>query len=237
MEYVGYQTRSAADASVNERIDFIKKTYVHLGASIIACVGLTSLLYTSEFGQNLGLRMAQNFLLPMILFIGAGMVFEKWARTMGSPKKQYMGLALYVVAESFILLPLLMIAKMTAAQKGQDVSSMIGSAGILTGVIFGGMTITSFVSKKDFSFMGRTLHMLSFAAMGFIIVSMVFSVNLGNIFALAMVVLMAGYVLYYTSTITRHYPVGSHVAASLALFSAIATMFWYVLMLFMGSRD
>lgn len=237
MSYVGYQTRVAAESSVSERMEFIKKTYLHLGAAIIACVGLTSLLYTSEFGQNLGLKMAQIFWVPMVLFIGAGMVFEKWARSMGSPRKQYMGLGLYVVAQSLIFLPLLMIAKMTAQAKGTDVSSMVGSAGILTGVIFGGMTITSFVSKKDFSFMGRTLHMLSFAALGFIIVSMIFSVNLGNIFALAMVVLMAGYVLYYTSTITRHFPVGSHVAASLSLFSAIATMFWYVLMLFMGGRD
>ena len=61
-------------------------------------------------------------------------------------------------------------------------------------------------------------------------------VQLGDFFAMAMVVLMGGYVLHYTSTIMRHFPIGSHVGASLALFSTIATMFYYILMLFSG-RD
>ena len=36
-------------------------------------------------------------------------------------------------------------------------------------------------------------------------------------------------VLYDTSNIMHHYPADKHVAASLALFSSIALMFWYIL--------
>jgi FtsH-binding integral membrane protein len=49
-----------------------------------------------------------------------------------------------------------------------------------------------------------------------------------------MVILAGGYVLYYTSNILHHYPVGSHVAASLALFAAVALLFWYILRIVMA---
>ena len=54
--------------------------------------------------------------------------------------------------------------------------------------------------------------------------------------AAAMVVLMGGYILYYTSNVLHHYPVGSHVAAALALFSAVALMFWYVIRILLDRR-
>ena len=63
---------------------------------------------------------------------------------------------------------------------------------------------------------------------------MLFGFSLGNLFSAAMVVLAAGYILYYTSNVMQHYPIGSHVAASLALFSAVALLFWYILRLVMA---
>ena len=75
------------------------------------------------------------------------------------------------------------------------------------------------MTKKDFSFMGQALSIASFAALGFILVSMLFGFSLGNLFSAGMVVLAAGYILYYTSNVMQNYPIGSHVAASLALFS------------------
>ena len=43
-------------------------------------------------------------------------------------------------------------------------------------------------------------------------------------------------ILYQTQTIVRRYPIGAHVAAAIGLFSALMTMFWYVLRLFMSRR-
>jgi len=236
MEYVGYQTRSAADSSVNDRVEFLKKTYLHLGGAILACVGLTTILYNSEFGQNIAKSMMQNFLMVIIMFMVGGYLASKWAYSGGSAAKQYMGLGLYVVLEAFIFLPLLMFVRFKAEAKGVDVSSMIGSAGIITAVAFGGLSLTALTSKKDFAFLGRMLQMLLFVAFGFILASVIFKFNVGNLFSAAMVLLMGGFVLYDTSNIMRRYPVGSHVAASLSLFATIATMFYYVLMMVTG-RD
>jgi len=56
-------------------------------------------------------------------------------------------------------------------------------------------------------------------------------------FAVAMVILAAGYILFHTSQVLAHYDPQQHVAASLALFSSVALMFWYVIRIFMRMRQ
>jgi FtsH-binding integral membrane protein len=73
-------------------------------------------------------------------------------------------------------------------------------------------------------------------AFGLIVAGIVFGFTLGLFFALAMVALASGYVLYTTSAILHHYRTNQHVAASLALFAAIALMFWYVIRILMSMR-
>ena len=76
-----------------------------------------------------------------------------------------------------------------------------------------------------------------FAAMGFIVVATLFGFALGPIFTYAMIALACGYILYDTSNVMLHYRIGQHVAAALALFAAVALLFWYILQLFMSRRD
>jgi FtsH-binding integral membrane protein len=52
-----------------------------------------------------------------------------------------------------------------------------------------------------------------------------------------MVLVASGYILYHTSNVMHHYHTDQYVAASLALFASVALLFWYVLRLFMASRD
>ena len=48
-----------------------------------------------------------------------------------------------------------------------------------------------------------------------------------------MVALLSGSILYTTSNILRSCSTDMYVGAALALFSSIATMFWYILQIFM----
>jgi hypothetical protein len=73
--------------------------------------------------------------------------------------------------------------------------------------------------------------------MGLIVVASIFGFHIGPIFTYAMIALACGYILYYTSNVMLHYRIGQHVAASLALFAAVALLFWYILQLFMSRRD
>ncbi|EHY1099267.1 Bax inhibitor-1 family protein, partial [Salmonella enterica subsp. enterica serovar Schwarzengrund] len=44
----------------------------------------------------------------------------------------------------------------------------------------------------------------------------------------------AGFILYDTSNIIHHYPTDRPAGAALHLFASIATMFWYILRIFMS---
>ena len=235
MSYVAYQDRVAANAAVQERIDFVRRTYMHLGGAILAFAGLCAVFVNSSFGEGLtqwAFSGRWNWLMVLGGFMVVGAVAERWAMSGGNPSKHYLGLAVYVTAQAIVTTPLLFIAANFAGD-----ANVIPMAGMLTLIIFGGLTVTVFVTKKDFSFMGRALQLASFGAMGFILVGIIFGFSFGAFFSSAMVLLMAGYVLYSTSNILRRYPIGSHVAASLALFATIATMFWYVLQLVMSANS
>lgn len=237
MSYAGYERHvlTAAEASASERAEFIRKTYLHLAGAVFAFVALTAALIQSPLAPKMiGLLAVHpmSWLVVLGLFMVVGWVAERWAVSATSVPMQYAGLALYIVAQAIIFVPLLYVAAFYSDR------SVIPTAGVLTLVTFGGLTATVFLTKKDFSFLRRALMVGAFAAMGMIVVSILFGFTLGTLFAGAMVVLAAGYVLYYTSNVLHHYPVGSHVAASLALFAAVALMFWYILRLVMSlSRD
>ena len=104
------------------------------------------------------------------------------------------------------------------------------------GLRFVGLTATVFLTGSNFSWMQQALRMAGFAALGLIVASLIFGFTLGLLFSAAMVVLASGYILYYTSNVMHRYPIGSHVAAALALFSAVALLFWYVFRILMDRR-
>jgi hypothetical protein len=109
-------------------------------------------------------------------------------------------------------------------------------AGATTLVLLGALTAVVFITRKDFSFLRTILMFGGFAAMGLIVVAILFGFTLGPIFTYAMIAFACGYILYDTSNVLHHYRIGQHIAAALALFASVALLFWYILRLFMSSR-
>jgi len=173
-----------------------------------------------------------------LVFLGGFMVVSwlarSWAESSASPGKQYLGLSLYVLAQSLIFVPLLYIASSFTDPM------LIPCAGMITLIVFGGLTATVFLSKADFSFLRMYLFWGGILAIGLVICSAFFAgLSLGMWFAIAMIALASGYILYDTSNVLHHYRTDQHVAASLALFASVALLFWYVIRLLMvlNSRD
>lgn len=216
----------AASAEPYERAEFIRRTYSHLAGAILAFIGLEAVLVNTvpldAVERVLG-ESPYSWLIVLAAFLGASWIAQYWAQSQTSRALQYLGLGLYVVAEAVIFLPLLLIAANFSDP------SVIPTAGILTLATFGGLTITVFITRKDFSFLGPILAIGGLIALGLIVVAIFVGFDLGVLFAAAMVVLMSGYILYYTSNVLHHYRTDQYVAASLALFAAIATLFWYIL--------
>ncbi len=222
---------SVSSSSIDARVSFIRKTYAHLMGAILAFVGLEVMLFQSGLAEVVASAMLSvSWLLVLALFMGVAWAADWLAHSETSKAVQYVGLGLYVVAEAFLMTPLLYMAV------AYSDPSVLPSAVVTTLVVFAGLTVAVFVTKKDFSFLRTALVVASFGALGLIIAATLFGFQLGMLFSVAMAVVAAGFVLYSTSNVLLHYNTHQYVAASLALFSSVALMFWYILRIFMG-RD
>lgn len=223
----------AAEAPAADRMQFIRQTYTHLGGAIILFMLLEWLLLGSALGRTMAIAMLStrwSWLLVLGGFVLVGNLAERFARSDRSVGLQYAGLGLYVVAEAVIFLPLLMIARALAGPE------VIPTAAVITGIMFAGLTAAVFVSGENFNWLRGALTIGSLAALGTAVCSIAFGFNLGTLFSAAMVLLACGYILYYTSKVLHEFRIGSHVAAALALFAAVALLFWYVLRILMSRR-
>ncbi len=238
---------AVATLGVSDRVVFLRRTYGLLGVSLIAfaliTAGIMRFATESSLKYSIWALNGWNWFLVIALFMGVGYLAERLAQSETSRAVQLSGLGLFVVVESFLLQPILwrlilQFGDRAMLREGILLSGQAGSilmqAVIITLAIFIGLTLTVFLTKKDFSFMRGALTIASFAALGVIIASMLFGFSLGALFCGAIILLMAGYILYQTSLVMSYFPPTAFVAAALMLFSTVATLFWYVLQLLMS---
>jgi FtsH-binding integral membrane protein len=226
----------ASQAAESERTAFVRRTYLHLLGAVIAFVLLETLAFAvipKDAMEGIVRMMMGRW--TWLLIIGGFMVVSWIARTWASgemsPAMQYAGLALYVVAQAVLFLPMLFIAIFYTNDP-----SLLPSAAFITLFLFGGITAINFLTKADFSFLGKYLFFAGIAAFVVILAVVIFQPSNMVWFWIcaAMVVLACGYILYDTSNVIHHYRTNQHVAAALALFASVALLFWYVLQLLMS---
>jgi FtsH-binding integral membrane protein len=230
---------AVATLGVSDRVAFLRRTYAHLGIALLAWAGLSAgiLRFSTELSARFSswaLSSGTHWLLIIGAFMVIGYVADRLAESESSRALQYLGLGLTVVAWSFLLQPLLWVVAIKAGAGG---TALLMQAGLITGAIFIGLTLTVFLTRKDFSFLRSALTIGSFAAFGVIIASIAFGFSLGALFSGVMILLMAGYILYQTSQVMEQFRPTQHVAAALMLFSTVATLFWYVVRLLLATRD
>ena len=228
---------SAAESIASERAAFVRRVYLHLAGAVLALIGLEAVLLNTIDPRavlNLMFGSPWSYLVVMLLFMGSGVVARMWAQSRSAPALQYLGLALYVGVWAIMMLPLLYLASLP-----QFGGNVIPQAGIMTGAVFGGLTLSVFITRKDYSFLGPVLTVGSLIMLGVIVAGMLFGFTLGLFFCFAMVALIAGSILYNTSNVMLHYPTDMHVAAALELFADVAILFWYIVNILMrlNSRD
>jgi FtsH-binding integral membrane protein len=219
----------AANAAVDERAGFIRKTYAHLMVAVFAFAAIEAVLLNTV--AEAYVQWLVGFGPYAWLFVLGGMILvswvaDRWARSGTSQSMQYAGLSLYVVAEAVLFMPLLYMASQVEMLRGQ---SIIAPAGIITLVLFGGLTAVVFITGANFSWLRNVLFIAGIAAFGAILCSIIFGFSLGILFSAAMIAFACGWILYDTSAVLHEYRVGQHVAASLQLFASVMLLFWYVI--------
>jgi uncharacterized protein len=226
----------AAFAEESERTAFIRRTYLHLLGALAVFSGILTAVFAltppAVLDATIGSILMSRFgwLIVIGMLIGTNWLAEYWARNDASPTLQYVGLGMYTVAEAVVFVPLLYIA-------GRIDPLILPTAGILTALVFGGLTAFVFITKADFSGIGKYLWLAGLVAMGTVIAAIVFNFALGVWFSAALIGLSAGYILYDTSNVLRHYRTNQHVAAALALFASVTMLLWYIIRLLMRMRD
>ena len=226
-------TAPAAWAAADERSAFIRRTYLHLAGAIGLFVAIEAAIFMlvpeatleSMLGFMLGGRW--SWLIVLGAFMGVSYLAQTWANSGASTATQYAGLGLYIVAESIIFVPLLYIASRFAPE-------VIPAAGVLTLVMFGGLTAIVMITRTDLSGMGKYLWWGGIAALGIIGCAIAFNFALGVWFTGLMIAFAGAYILYDTSNVMHRYRTDQHVAASLALFASVALLLWYVIQLLMS---
>jgi modulator of FtsH protease len=220
-----YGVETAAQASVEERMGFVRKVYALFFAATLFAVGGVGVALTVEPLQRFAFEH------PWIMFfIMIGGVFAAQA------VRHVRGLNL-VALFGFTALTGVVISPLIGYVLAYNPQSLL-AAGVLTVGIFGGLTAYVFVSKKDFSFMRGMLMT------GLIVVILAGVVNiflgasaLGFAVAAAALLLFSGFVLYDTSNIIRRYPTNEYVAGALSLYLDAFNIFLALLRLLNSSRD
>lgn len=215
---------------VEERANFITRTYAHLFGAMALFTLIEIALFTTGAADTIAGAVGGNWL----IFLGGFMLVGWLARSvaMGASSKvaQYGALLAFVTMEALLFVPLLWIANNFAP-------GVITNAAIVSLGGFAGLTLIAFLTRKDFSFLRGVLMFAGIVAAVLIFTSPFTGFSGGLWFSGLMVLVAGGSILYDTSNVLHHYPPDKHVSASLELFASVALLFWYVLQIFLSADD
>ena len=208
-----------------ERATFYKKTYKHLAFAILAFILVETILIQTVPIEAIIWMVSGKFIwLFLIGLFWLGSILSNRLAFHPSRQQQYLGLALYVILEAIIFLPLIFIAAFYSGS-----IDILMQAAMTTLFMFTGLTAVVFLTKTDFSFLRTILVVGGFVALGAIVVGAIFGFNLGLWFSVGMVVLASASILYQTDQIKNKYGTEQYVGASLQLFASVMLLFWYIL--------
>jgi FtsH-binding integral membrane protein len=221
-----------ADLGEDTRGAFLVRVYQHLAAAVAAFIAFETLLFFTGAAEAI-YDFVYSSGVTWLLILGAFMVVS-WISTnaahdLSNPARQYAGLFGLAAGYSVIFAPFLYYVYNVEGTGG---SATVASAAVVTALGFAGLTAVGLFTRKDLSFL-RPLVMFGFMmSLVVIVAAVLFGLDLGVWFSLAMIGLAGAAILYQTQAILRTYPETAHVGASVQLFASVMTMFWYVLRLF-----
>lgn len=225
--------QSVASLTEEKRVAFYRKTYTHVALAVLLFIVVEYLFFQSETIVSFAYSLLGGW--SWLALLGAFMLVTNYAEGLALKSRDknvhYIALLIYVIAEAFIFIPMLLIAFSMV-----DGEALLQQAAFMTIALFAGLSAVVFFTKKDFSFL-RSILVIGFViALGLIIAGTIFGFDLGLWFSGAMVALAAGSILYSTSNMVHKYHEEQYVAAALGLFASLMLLFWYILRIFL-SRD
>ncbi|OIO57464.1 MAG: BAX inhibitor (BI)-1/YccA family protein [Alphaproteobacteria bacterium CG_4_10_14_0_2_um_filter_63_37] len=211
------QVATAPDSGVaGSRVDFLKQVYALFGGSLL--VGALG----AFVGQSFAFAWEHPFLM-LLLELGALFAVFKTRHN-----AQWASFALF----GFAFISGLTIAPLVGVYAARSAAPVVTQALVLSGAVFGGLSLYALTTRKDFSFLQGFL----FAGLIVLIVA-----GLSNFFfqstvlqlaiASVGVLLFSGFILFDTQQIARVYPDNEVTMAALALYLDFLNLFISLLQL------
>jgi FtsH-binding integral membrane protein len=139
-------------------------------------------------------------------------------------------LGAFTVVEAF------MVGTVVTVYCAAGYQGIVLEALFLTGAIFIGLTLFTFQSKIDFSFLGASLSMGLGALILWGFFAMIFGAQTGYVYALLGCIIFSGYILFDTWLIMDKLSPHDHIMAAIMLYLDIINLFLYLLQLLAESN-
>ncbi len=224
------QALPASEAPVMERALFLQRTYSWLLGGIVLFAATLWASINVEGVREVMMALRVNIFLAFAIIIGISFAMRAVATKYPINALVY---ALTTVVYGLLIGPLVYMATQTPGLEGT-----VEAASMMTALVFLGLTLYVFMSGKDFSFLGGalTIAVVALIAVG-LAGWLLDGFHFGIYYSAAAVIVFAGFILYDTSNILRHYPTNMHIAAAATLFIDVVIMFKHILFLLISSRD
>lgn len=227
---------AAAFAAASERAAFLKRVYGILFLGILGfaatlwaagnvapvnrlAVALGQLIYQGRFGS--------------LFYIGIFML-GSWGVNALAEKKP---INVVAYATWVFLLGLLVAPIVLFLNSGPRGPELISQASAITAALFGGMTLFVLWTGAKLTFLRGALAVAGLGLFLVMIAGWLFGFTPGLWWIGGLVVVTAGYILYYTSEILHRFPTNMAMSAAIILFTEVVLLFKYVLVFLARSRD
>lgn len=215
------------------RAAFIRKVYGILAAQMsFTVVFCTACMYIGGLRSAIIGLYAHNAYMSLILFIPTICVLCALQKHKSEYPLNYQLLAAFTVLMS------LPIGFICAAYYQAGIGFLIVQAALITIGCFGALTLYTFVSGKDFSFMGAGLSAGLSCLMLWGFLAWLFGFPTGFLYSLFGALLFCGYIVYDTFRVIKVLGVDDAILGAIELYLDIMNLFLFILqMLSAGQQD
>lgn len=212
------------DASI--QMGFLQKVY---SLFLLGLVSATAGAFTTMADPDVARTVIGHFWIGTLVFFGVFFLAMAVRKISGIN-------VLALLAFTFVTGAFFAPALMLAVLKTGSMAVVFQAAGI-TGSIFVGLTAYTFISKKDFSFLGGIVYVGLFAVIGITLVNLFVQSEAANI-AVSWIgsVLFSLFILFDTSRILRTHESDEYVSGALSLFLDFINLFLFILRILSGGR-
>ncbi len=222
-------TPEALELVGEARLAYIRKVYSYFAIAVASAIAGTLI----AMNTGLAFSFSNAPFIGIIAFFGS-----IWfaSRSANNPSRAVPTLSVATFISGLFVAPML-YAIAHGYIRGTSTGT-IYDALLLSGSIFGGLTLYTFVSKKDFSYLGASLTIGLFMLIGIMVINFfVQSTTLDLGLSIVGVIIFSGFILVDTSRILHRAHEVPPTLAALSLYLDFLNLFLMLLTLLSGGRD